>query len=173
LKSEWHRVLLITFVAGNVAAFMFASLLDNIFDRYFLPLVIPLCGFLYLSLQPTRPMRSRRLAVSVVCFAVCSVLAILATHDYFAFAHARWAATTQLERNGVPPDVIDGGYEYSGVNLYDSNYKAHWPASWWWIKDDLYIIALGPLPGYQIIQEFDFPHWLWPSTSKVVILRRD
>lgn len=170
--DEWPRVLLLTFVIGNVAAVLLATLLGPVFDRYLLPTVLPLCAFLLVSVRPRDHISVGRGLLAASALAACAVLSVLACHDYFTLSRARSEATNQLERDGIPPSLIDGGYEYSGMRLFELGRKAPLDKSWWWIVDDQYMIALGPVPGYDIMRAVSFTRWLWPGHGTVKVLQR-
>ena len=81
-------------------------------------------------------------------------------------------ATRMLMESGISPTQIDGGYEFNGWYLSDPNYKRKADKSWWWVNDDEYVIASGPLSGYQELQRFVFQRWLLFGNASVVILHR-
>jgi len=45
----------------------------------------------------------------------------------------------------ISPKSIDGGYELSGWLLADKKYKQTPSKSYWWVDEDDYVIASGPL----------------------------
>jgi len=77
------------------------------------------------------------------------------------------------DRPRHPPTAIDGGFEYGGWTMFDLAYRERPGVSWWWVQDDAYVIALGPIPGRTTVAQVDFPHWLWPGTATIRVLRRN
>lgn len=107
--------------------------------------------------------------------ALYALFSIAAMHDYMAWNSKRWEALGWLtENNGISPTVIDGGFEFNGWNLH----KPGGPASkdgksWWWVDDDKYIVASGPIDGYEELASFPFWRWLQNVRSRVVVLKRE
>jgi hypothetical protein len=170
--DQWVPAMMLSLMAGDLAAISAALLLDDVFDRYVLLFVVPLCVFLFVLMPPRRRAGGASLLLSVTPLAVCALLSIAATHDYLAFNRTRWKATDLLEQRGVPPTSVDGGYEYGGLRMFDLNYKMQDGKSWWYVHDPEYVITAGPLPGYRVEQTFPFDHWLFPERYSVDILKR-
>jgi len=72
----------------------------------------------------------------------------------------------------ISPKQIDGGYEFNGWYLADRNYKQKDQKSYWWVDDDEYIVASGPLSGYQEIARYPFKRWLPVAEKPILTLRR-
>ena len=168
----WPQAMLFGFVAASTLAILYALLLESIFDRYFVAFVVPLCTCVFLWLRPDERLVRRRWWLALAPVAACALFSVPAAHDYFAFNRARWTAFDALQRQGVSPRQIDGGFEVSGVHLYDVDYAERDDVSHWWIVDDPYVIGMGPVPGYQMERRFPFPRWLWPHGSDIWILHR-
>jgi hypothetical protein len=109
--------------------------------------------------------------------------ALTGTHDYLAWNRARYAGIAALERNGVPPTAIDGGFEYNaghfaptlGTSPGDAEAQPGQPytrRSWWWVVDDAYVLSFRPLPGYRVRERRPFTRWLPPGTGYVFVLER-
>jgi hypothetical protein len=86
---------------------------ENInFDRYLLGLmpvaIIVLIRLYELHVAP------RLNALSLAALALCTLLAITGTHDWFAWQRARLAAIAELRVAGIPRTQIQGGFEYDG-----------------------------------------------------------
>ena len=90
----------------------------------------------------------------VVVLALEAVFAVVTTRDYLAWNRTRWIATTELLASGIPRTSIDGGYEFNGWLGYDSNSKAKPGKSPWWVVDDDYMIASGPVPGFSVLRTY-------------------
>jgi dolichyl-phosphate-mannose-protein mannosyltransferase len=154
-------------------------------DRYIVP-SIPLiaavvaCYSRSLSGLSDREMAGHRY-VGIVLSVMFSLFAIVGTRDYLALNRIRWQALNDLMMEyGVGPRDIDGGWEFNGFYLYDPNYvgsedidRLH-PERFKgpWVRRDTYRVALGPIPGYRIIRQYQYQHWLPLYEQKVMVLRR-
>lgn len=107
--------------------------------------------------------------------AAFSVYAIGSTRDYLAWNRVRWEALQDLMHDGhIDAEEIDGGFEFNGLHFYDPNYQLHFNSdkSWWWVHGDMYEIGFGPVPGYTVIKEYTYLHWLPMHEQKIVVLRK-
>jgi hypothetical protein len=96
-----------------------------------------------------------------------------ATHDYFAWNRARWAAIAEAGRRGATPDTLDGGFEYNGFNRFQVMPQLAVPGkSWWWVKDDQYCVSFEPRQGYAILQTWSVRAWLPTTPGQVFLLKR-
>jgi hypothetical protein len=148
------------------------------FDRYLLP-VLPFAVAAVLAVVRVRaPTRA-----GAVLAAALAWLALAGTHDYLAWNRARFAGLADLERAGVAPTEIDGGFEFDAWRL--APLAAHWPSdeevrvgqaadrrSWWWVVDDRYVVSFHELPGYTIREAVPFTRWLVPGRGRVLVLER-
>ncbi|MFN8642524.1 MAG: hypothetical protein U0802_13050, partial [Candidatus Binatia bacterium] len=143
------------------------------FDRYFLPLV-PLLGLALLPPADGRRAGPGSRAAGAVLLALYAAYAVAGTHDYLAWNRARWQALEELADAGVTPQRIDGGFEFNAPLFYrdgarDSGGRGH---SWWFVVDDEYLIAMGPVPGYAIERRIPYRRWLPPVPAEIAVLRR-
>jgi len=44
--------------------------------------------------------------------------------------------------------------------------------SWYWVKDDRYVVAFSKVEGYDEIESWKVPHWLPRSPAEIKLLRR-
>jgi Dolichyl-phosphate-mannose-protein mannosyltransferase len=144
------------------------------FDRYVLPMVA--FGLVLLCLDEGNQARDQPRWRAVAAWAMIGCTGLLSvglTHDYLAWNRARWTALTALTGSGgVSPRQIDGGYEFNGLMLYDPHHAKSLDKSYWWVVDDEYILASGPLPGYREVGRQPVDSWLPISVSSVITLRR-
>lgn len=104
---------------------------------------------------------------------VYAVFSVAATHDYLAWNKTRWIATNDLmQKDKISPRQIDGGYEFNGWYLYDPKYHHDPKKSWWWVVDDEYVIASGPVSGYEELRRYAFQRWLLQRPSAVIVLKK-
>jgi len=118
---------------------------------------------------PALPQRAIALGWIVVILGVSAV----ATRDYFSWNRARWNAIRSAERLGATAETLDGGFEYNGLRRFEQQPRVQVPGkSWWWVRDDRYVVAFSSLPGYDEIETWRVEHWLSRSPSEVKLLRR-
>lgn len=174
------------FFLVGVLGYATPFLLIDYFDRHLLPL-IPLLllswaagghlgtdhdpGRAAEAPRPRRWVRAPSIALGLVL--AMGVYSIAGTRDYLTFQRTRWKALSDLvETNSVAPDRIDGGFEFDGWYLYDPSYKDRPGKSWWWVHDDEYIVAMGPIDGYDVIHRYGFRRWLVPGEQSITVLHR-
>jgi hypothetical protein len=161
-------------------------------DRYLLPLPA-LIGLPLIIWLPAAGGMSRRLSYAITVLFVC--YAIATTHDYFAGARARLAATEFLTDRNVSRQNITAGAESDGwteisvhghVNdprivipshTYTPVARASTvaPQYWFWdetpaIRPSYYLVA-SPQPGLSIVPDasVDFATWMPPFRRRVYI----
>jgi hypothetical protein len=104
---------------------------------------------------------------------VYGAFSIAATHDYFGWNRSRWQGLDYLmEDLHVPPGQIDGGFEFNGWYGYDVNYRERAGVSWWWVQNNEYVVAFGPLDGYREVLRVPYDRWLQGAQGNLVVLAR-
>ncbi len=147
----------------------------QLFDRYLL-LFIPIYILLNASEKNEEPPPSNntRLVLSYILLLIYLVFSVAATHDYISWNRIRWVALHNLmEVDKISPNHIDGGYEFNGSYTYDARYQPRIENSYWWVRDDEYIVAFGSIPNYTVHREYPFQRWLPFSNSNILVLRRN
>jgi uncharacterized membrane protein YjjB (DUF3815 family) len=167
---------MIVIVGSGVAYALLAALaLRFFYDRYVMFLlltVVLIAGFLF-ACTSSDQLSKRESAFLVLVLALEATFTVLATRDYLEWNRTRWTATSVLLTEGVPRTSIDGGYEFNGWLGYDPAYQSKPGKSPYWVTDDEYIIASGPLSGYSIIRAYPIRRLLTGRDSRLVVLRRD
>ena len=157
---------------ATIAIYSAPIMLIPLFDRYFIPL-LPLT--FYWIIATGKPNNKGGVAPSVagvIIFATV-VFAILGTHDYLAWNRARWEAITKLEQSHQADyRTLDGGFEYNGLKGFDSGYVPPADKSWWWVRDDEYIIAFAPVQGYSTVARYFYTKFLPPERRAIFVLQR-
>jgi len=150
------------------------NLIAPYFDRYLLPLVPIVLGGLALRGFATEPVGRGARAVVTAWLVAGFLLSVAGTHDYLAWNRARWNALEGLVRErGASLSSIDGGFEWNGWHRYDPKYFVRPDKSWWWVEDDRYLAAFGPLEGREVVRRAPFARWLPPfGEGEVLILAR-
>ena len=159
----------------GILAYCTPFLTQGYLDRYLLVLV-PIVGAIVLRsethTQPSNHQTFRTIAATAALLPLV-LLAIAGTHDWMARSRTRWQALDWLETElGVPPEQIDGGFEYNGARTFDTAYQPHPDRSWWWVHDDQYVVAMGPLAGYRTLRTFAVSSWLPKAADQIVVLQR-
>jgi hypothetical protein len=115
--------------------------------------------------------RARALAVTILV--VYGIFSVCATHDYLSWNRMRWRALNFLtEQKGVSYSQIDGGFEFNGLHGYSPDYVPCKGKSWWWVKEDKYVISFGPIPGYSVYKVYPYEKWMPPGEGEVMILSK-
>lgn len=166
------------FFGWCAAGWAIPMLVAGYMDRYLLVL-LPLY---LLDFAPSPPRaeerRSRALLVAAgICALAMAAFSVAATHDYFSWNRARWAALDDaVLRRQIAPERIDGGFEFNAWLRYDPVHPADRRSvagrSWWWVADDEFAIALGPIPGYAEMARYSFSRWLGASPGSIHLLQR-
>jgi len=167
----WELAFFAAIVLSYLSILILLSGKVPIFDRYYLPF-LPLVVLMICSAMPepvTNPLLAGRLAPVVLVF-LLAAFSVIATHDFFAWSRARWTALRDLIAEGVPPQKIDGGYEFNG--WYLSHLQPPNDSWSWSVVDDEYVIASGGLPNYTELRRYSFRHWLFGRPSYVLTLRK-
>jgi hypothetical protein len=110
--------------------------------------------------------------VAIAWIALSLCIGAMATRDYFIWNRARWDLIGQAERLGATPETLDGGFEYDGLKRYETKPRVSYAGkSWWWVKDDVYAVTFGPLPGYDIVVAKPL-RTIFPRSPKALFLLR-
>lgn len=163
------------FFALIVVAYTGLVVLAGAYDRYFV-FLLPFALALLLDDVPIRAPSAGAIACSLLLAAPLAFFAVAGTRDYFAWNRARWALLDELvEERGVPPTKIDGGFEFNGWHNYAprSTTGQDGKKSWWWVRDDEYVIAFGKIDGFHEIQRKRVDSALFPGRKiRVLLLKR-
>ena len=175
LRTETPRRSRDAFLLALVAGYYLPFMITGYIDRY---LLFALPFVFALAIPRDAPATSAvdrcgRFAAAAWMGAAIA-LATAATHDYFAWNRARWAAIEAATKLGGTPDTIDGGFEYNGYYRFEVKPRDV-PAgkSWWWVRDDRWVVAFGPVPGYAERARFAVGPWLPRTPPNIYLLERE
>jgi hypothetical protein len=85
------------------------------------------------------------------------LFAVTGTHDFMAMKRTLLQAQNYLVSDlGMNPCNVDGGLEFNGYHCYRSDFVPKPGLSWWWVEREDYLLALGPLDGYNVVRIFPF-----------------
>jgi len=153
--------------------------MHGFFGRY---LIFYIPSFMMLRTIAERPERPRigkwsYIAATVLLIAYCA-FSVGGTRDYLAWNRARWSALHFLTREaGISHKDIDGGFEFNGLYGYDPHFCATTgpdgkKRSWWWVRNDEYVISFGPIEGYKEVRRYSYNRLIPPGTGAILVLRR-
>ncbi len=160
---------ILALVAGYLAPFMITGYIDR-YLLFVLPFVLALA-----APSQDAPARSGRIgrAIALAWIAAAIGLAAAATHDYFAWNRARWDAIAAATHLGATPQTLDGGFEYNGYYGFETKPRTFGEGkSWWWVKDDRYVVAFSPVAGFTPIAQFPVKRWLARTPATIYLLQR-
>ncbi|MGE0744755.1 MAG: glycosyltransferase family 39 protein [Rhodospirillales bacterium] len=168
------------FLVACLAVYFVPLLFVRSYDRY---VIFPTAVACILAATVARahmpPAGTRRAAAGAVAGLAAAAplawFAVAATHDYLAWNRARWSALDVLTGvHGVPPERIDGGFEFNGWHHYGkAPYGGSRPGqSWWWVIDDRFLASFGPLPGYRPVMRAPYRSWLSGGERAILISER-
>ena len=172
--GEPFRRQLAAFLLTAVAAYLLPFVFTDYFDRYLL-FVLPFLIALWALAIPPRAAGEGALlkALGGAALAASLALSAAATHDYFAWNRARWAALDQALRLGATPAQIDGGFEFNALHGFEARATGtKGGPSWWWVKDDRFVVAFRPVSGYEVAGRWPVAAWLPRTPREVLLLRR-
>jgi hypothetical protein len=154
-----------------IAAYWLFLMLGNyFFDRYYL-FFLPFYILLFIPVHFRSSVLVNTMAV-IILF-IYSFFSVAGTHDYLAFNRARWQALNKLVASGITPAEIDGGFEFNGwYQTHPRNPDTDFGKSWWFVKDDRYLISSGDFCGFQKREKYYFTSYLSFSQDSVFIYER-
>jgi hypothetical protein len=115
--TQWIIATLLLFAAGYFALLLPRCVVNQMYDRYLLPLIpcVSIPVLLAYQHQPPRAGPLKRSLMPAACFALL-MLALLGwalTQDDLALGRARVAAIHALLAAGIAPNHIDGGFDFN------------------------------------------------------------
>jgi hypothetical protein len=159
-------------VAFGVLQWAIVNLLWLYNDRYYV-VFGPTLAYVATSVKPARA------SLSAPLLAVWAIVAVSGARDTLAFNDTVNAAVAALERAGVAPAEIDGGWASNGWRLYahpenlppgaDRTYDVPFVTGG---GATTYVIASCPLRGYQVERILPLPATTWQGTDRLYVLQR-
>lgn len=146
-------------------------------DRYVMPL-LPFAVALLLWSLNDRPFLS---VVAWPAMAAVALFSVLGTRDVLVFQNDVWTLAGQLNAHGVDNTRLDAGYAWDAYHLWEYSEEYHIPRQTiggpWWLDyatadDSTYLIAGGPVRGYDVISVQPYSAWLQQRPMFLFVLRR-
>ena len=104
---------------------------------------------------------------------------LVSLQDYLAWNTARWNVVDRLMGEGVPPDDIDGGYEFNGWYTSPSFIERDGPWAFyqsgslgWWAVRDTWMLAWSPRPDFDVVETIPCNSWLFGDARRILLLKR-
>ncbi len=146
---------------GLTAALIYSGIivLTGFHDRY----LIPVCCLVIIWLAAQSKTDAPRgalgpLLVSISLLLLFATFSVLGVKDFMTTKRSLSAAHHYiLNTLKIDPCDIDGGFEFNGYycsNKNSRNFDKN--LSWWWVEKEKYLVALGPLHGYRVVETFPF-----------------
>lgn len=143
------------------------------FDRYVLPMIFS--GLLLIGVMFQRASKINW-RVSVGLVSVFLIVSSLLTRDLMSWYSARLTATNYLQFDmGVTSEEMDGGLEFNAYHkVYGFNPEPikTTDKSWWFVKDDQYLITCGEFEGYRKVKGFPTNQWISTGADSVYIMEK-
>ncbi|MBC7865121.1 MAG: glycosyltransferase family 39 protein [Bacteroidia bacterium] len=143
---------------------------DAYFDRYVLPVA------LFLLLLNAPQIHSLKFSFKIIApFIILLVylVTIFQVKDFMNWNRLRWKVLADMNRKGISPHFIDGGFEY---NAWFKPRKVFPPAyenkSWYWVDKDDFMIAGGNYPGYFKKEFYPYQHYIPFTTDTLYVLEK-
>ena len=168
IRTDARKSLLFTLILMCLGYFAYMILNRFFFDRYTLAPVILLAVILATMIRAPAGVFHN---LSTGILLVFMLFSITAVHDFMEWNRARWAALGMLMEEGIGERRIDGGLEFNawyGAGPYNPAVKGE--KSWWFVTEDEYVIASGPIEGFQLYKSLPYSRWLFPGKDSVQIL---
>ncbi len=146
----------------------FLSISPYFFDRYTLPL---LAFALLLILPVTAKLASRYKQIGYGVLFLYAFFSLIGTHHYLSWNRTRWKALTELmEKKGVAPTHIDGGFEFNAwLETGPFNSEDRYGKSWWFVTEDDYVAASGRLTDFEVRETYPVPA-VWPFHQDTIFI---
>jgi hypothetical protein len=162
---------------AGIAACGYAAIvvLTTFHDRYLMPLCILVLVWLVAgrASDRTRSLPWSRLAAGYALVTAVGLFSIWGVHDFMSMKRSLARAHDFVVKDlAIPPCSGDGGFEFNGYHCYEKGFSPIPGLSWWWVKQEAFLITLGPLPGYEVSRTFPFSRMFGPPGAVHVLIPR-
>jgi hypothetical protein len=161
-KSSGCAAYMLVFgLLGAAASTGVLSFVEIKFDRYIVAVVPWLALALVAGIPQSRfTVQPWSLALSGMLIAGMMWYSVVNTHNYMAEKRVWAGAITDLVVEGVPREIIDGGWVFNGDSLY-GRFGSKRARGSWMKSRDYWIRAMGcyGLEAYEIARRYPVPRW--------------
>lgn len=146
-------------------------------DRYVMPVLPFALALLLWSLNGKRLLSY----LAWPAMGAIALFSVLGTRDALVLQSNVWTIAGQLNAHGVDNIHLDAGYAWDAYHLWEYSEEYHIPRQTvggpWWLDyakadDSTYLIAGGPVPGYDVISVQPYSSWLQQRPVFLFVLRR-
>jgi hypothetical protein len=114
-------------------------------------------------------------ALLVAGFGATVGYSVTSERDYLAWHGAAWEASEELTAQGIPPQDIDGGFEWRGWHTFEQGLAALDPVSrlsdvWAWTRTPRFQVAFSANKDWHVVEAKDYRAPF--ASRRLVILRR-
>jgi hypothetical protein len=166
-KIRQHYLYIAVAIVMTLSLSMYCIIISLIpfFDRYAL---IPLV-FIGITISCRQQFRlNKKEIVSILLFLLAlGSFSAIGTREYMAWNRAKWNALDFLvTEQDVPPNKIDGGFEFNGLYLFDPSYARTNKKSWCgWIQTNSWS-HFGKCPAIMCSERFLTPEPCTETTAR-------
>ncbi|NVK66880.1 MAG: glycosyltransferase family 39 protein [Flavobacteriales bacterium] len=163
------------FMLGAIIAAQCVYIVINpiFFDRYVLPMMFTgllLVGVLF---NHAKKLNWR---ISIALTSVFLIVSSLMTRDLMSWYGARLTATNYLQfEMGISPSQLDGGFEFNAYHKvagFNPTPVKTTDKSWWFVKEDKFLLTNGDFEGYRKVKGFPTNQWISTSADSVYIMEK-
>ena len=144
--------------------------ITSFFDRY---LLLTIVSFFTVLSFFSEQLDFRRPALKFIPAILLTAFSIVATADFMDWNRAKHQAFLYLQEKGISIQEMDAGYEYNGFYNYHFPRQEKEGRSFWWVTDDRYLIAFGPVKGYRTLASFPYFRCLFFRQDAIRVLERE
>lgn len=158
-------------------SFLFRNWIVSL-DRYLLPIMPGAIALMLWALNG----HGFNTVVAWTAMACVGFVSIVGTRDALVFQDDVWRLASALNRAGVPDTRLDAGYAWDAYHLWEYGQQydipRQTPDGTWWTDvyakptDSTYVIAGGPIPGYDVLSVQPYSAWLQRRPVALYVLRR-
>ncbi len=172
-QSEIQIAFLPSLCLAAALVYLLTITLTGFHDRY---LITPCLLFIIWLVSDRGPCGEARAGWNEIALAICPMIffawfSVSGIHDFMETKRSLKKAQDYLvEELRIDPCRIDGGMEFNGYHCYSPEFQPLPGMSWWWVREEDYVITLGPLPGFEVVRTFPFSR-LVGQGGKIHVLR--
>lgn len=157
-------------LSGFIALILYAGIIMinfTYFDRYILPLLPLFMLILVPGIESKMSLVYPMKIIFSFFLAVFLTFGILATRHYLEWNRIRWELIRNIESEGVPAEIIDGGHEYNGWSGKKINREGKWD-----ISGQEYVISFTGIKSFNVLKKHIGTNPLTGKEYSVYVLKK-